>query len=386
VLGRVEGPDLNQAPETRPIRVVRPYIISEDSARITRPNIGHSEENDVSELTDTAEAKDPPVTEQPNVFPLSWHKGTEKMEEIWASAQRETWDPAHLPWDTFDPSSYTWEEREAIAYWWTLLSVFDASAPPVFAAALIKTYEDHEEDAVRRCFFSVTRDEQNHEQVCGLAITKLLDHPNPLLYEPRSELGLLAQRNAKWLYYNGGRYWEGYKKAVPKYPLAVLFSSFLMGEIAAATIFQQMASGAREPVFEEAFKNIGRDEGRHMAICLALMERDYPKLDVSDKALITKQIRAGYLFLSAVLYEPPPNFWELPDDFIEVQRRCEETCRNAGFFIPEVEAKRENWRQAILNLKGVLDRYNVPFPAIPEVGISGEEVSDIDLEDIIPVF
>ena len=122
----------------------------------------------------------PPATPQPNVFPLSWYRGTEKMEEIWTAAQREVWDPAHLPWDTFDVDSYTWEEREAIAYWWTLLSVFDASAPPVFAEALIKTYEVHEEDAVRRCFFSVTRDEQNHEQTCGMAISRLLGHPDPL--------------------------------------------------------------------------------------------------------------------------------------------------------------------------------------------------------------
>ncbi|TVR25942.1 MAG: ferritin-like domain-containing protein [Ilumatobacter sp.] len=328
----------------------------------------------------------PPPTDQPNVFPLSWHRGTEKMEEIWSASQREVWDPAELPWDTFDPESYTWEEREAIAYWWTLLSVFDASAPPVFAQALIKTYEVHEEDAVRRCFFSVTRDEQNHEQMCGMAITRLLGHPDPLAYEPKTELGELAQRNAKWLYFNGGRYWEGYKEAVPRYPLAVLFSSFLMGEIAAATIFHQMAAGAREPVFEEAFKHIGRDEGRHMAICMSLMDRDYPKLDVSERSLITKQIRAGYLFLSAVLYEPPPDFWDLPADFIDVQRRCEAVARDAGFHIPDVDEKRENWRSAILNLKGVLDLYDIPFPAIPEVGISGEEISDVDLDAIIPVF
>ncbi len=328
----------------------------------------------------------PPATEQPNVFPLSWHRGTEKMEEIWSASQREVWDPAELPWDTFDVESYTWEEREAIAYWWTLLSVFDASAPPVFAQALIKTYEVHEEDAVRRCFFSVTRDEQNHEQMCGMAITRLLAHPDPLTYEPKTDLGELAQRNARWLYFNGGRYWEGYKEAVPRYPLAVLFSSFLMGEIAAATVFHQMAAGAREPVFEAAFRNIGRDEGRHMAICMSLMERDYPKLDVSDRSLITKQIRAGYLFLSAVLYEPPADFWDLPADFVDVQRRCEAVARDAGFHIPDVDAKRENWRNAILNLKGVLDRYDIPFPAIPEVGISGEEVSDVDLDAIIPVF
>lgn len=328
----------------------------------------------------------PPQIPQPNVFPLSWHAKTQKMEEIWDAAQREFWDPKKLPWDTLDVESYSWEEREAIAYWWTLLSVFDASAPPVFAAALIKTYEDHEEDPVRRCFFSVTRDEQNHEQMCGLAITKFLGHDDPLTYQPKTDLGKRLQKNAMWLYYNGGRYWNGYKNAVPKYSLAVLFSSFLMGEIAAATIFKQMHDNSRELVFKEAFRNIGRDEGRHMAICMALMERDYPRLAAEDKALVTKQIRAGYLFLSAVLFEPPEEFWDLPADFIKNQREGEEVARGAGFGIPTYEAKKENWRNAMLNLKGVLARYDIPFPAIPEVGIGGQEVTEVDMDSIIPVF
>jgi hypothetical protein len=119
---------------------------------------------------------------------------------------------------------------------------------------------------------------------------------------------------------------------------------------------------------------------------MALMERDYPKLPVEDKSLVTKQIRAGYLFLSAVLFEPPMEFWDLPEDFIPNQREAEEVARQAGFGIPTYEAKRENWRQAILNLKGVLDRYGIPFPAIPEVGITGEEVSEVDMASIIPVF
>lgn len=328
----------------------------------------------------------PPETEQPNIYPLNWVSKQEKMEEVWNAAQREYWDPAKLPWDTFDPESYTWEEREAIAYWWSLLSVFDASAPPVFAEAFIKTYEDHEEDPVRRCFFSVTRDEQNHEQMCGMAITRLLGSDGPLEHEPKTELGRRAQKNVRWLYYNGGRYWNGYKSAVPKYSLAVLFSSFLMGEIAAATIFKQMAENAEELVFKEGFKNIGRDEGRHMAICMALMERDYPNLKEEEKATITKQIRAGYLFLSAVLFEPPADFWDLPEDFIATQRECEEICRQAGFGVPTYEQKKENWRQAMLNLKAVLDKYDTPFPAIPEVGISGQEVTDIDMDEIIPIF
>mgnify|MGYP000538872366 CR=1 FL=1 len=298
----------------------------------------------------------PPEIEQPNVYPLSWENKTAKLKEVWNAALRENWDPEQLPWDTFDVESYSWEERESIAYWWSLLSVFDASAPPVFAEALIKTYEVHEEDLVRRCFFSVTRDEQNHEIMCGLAITKLLGHPDPITYEPKTELGKRLQKNVKWLYFNGARYWTGYKKAVPKYDLAVLFSSFLM------------------------------DEGRHMAICMAVMERDYPGLKEETKSIVTKQIRAGYLFLSAVLFEPPMEFWDLPSDFIGNQREAEEVARMAGFGIPTYEMKLENWRNAMINLKGVLDRYNIPFPAIPEVGISGQEISDVDMDDIIPVF
>jgi hypothetical protein len=328
----------------------------------------------------------PPPIAQPNVFPLSWESHTKKLEEIFAASTREYWDTAKLPWATIDLTRHSWEEREAIAYWFSLLSVFDASAPPVFAAALIKTYEAHEEDPVRRCFFSVTRDEQNHEQLCGIAITRLLDAASFLKYEPKTALGQQLQRNVHWLYHNGARYWNGYKKAVPKYSLAVLFSSFLMGEIAAATLFHEMAAASREQLFKEAFKHIGRDEGRHMAICMTLMERDYPKLALEDRSLITRQIRAGYIFLSGVLFEPPAEFWDLPDNFLDVQRRAEEVARAAGFGIPTYEAKRENWRNAMLNLKGVLDRYGIPFPAIPEVDISGEEILAIDMDEIIPVF
>lgn len=123
-----------------------------------------------------------------------------------------------------------------------------------------------------------------------------------------------------------------------------------------------------------------------MGICLALMERDYPKLDSPDRKLITKQIRAGYLYLSAVLFEPPADFWDLPEDFIPNQREAEDVARKAGFGIPDYDAKRQNWRQAMLNLKGVLDRYGIPFPAIPEVDITGDEVTDVDIKDIVPVF
>ena len=79
----------------------------------------------------------PPATPQPNIYPLSWNSKTKKLQEVWEASLREAWEPEKLPWDTLDVDSYSWEERESIAYWWTLLSVFDASAPPVFAAAMV---------------------------------------------------------------------------------------------------------------------------------------------------------------------------------------------------------------------------------------------------------
>ena len=135
----------------------------------------------------------PPAIEQPNVYPLSWHHHTKKLEEIWDASQREVWDPKKLPWDTFNAAKYTWEQRECIAYWWTLLSVFDARRRRCSPPAFIKTYEAMKRMRCR-CFFSVTRDEQNHEQMCGLAITKFLEHPDPLTYEPKTEIGKRCRR------------------------------------------------------------------------------------------------------------------------------------------------------------------------------------------------
>lgn len=341
-----------------------------------------------SEMPDPAKllfgTSEPPPFAPGNIFPLEWRVETPKMLEIYDASRDPGWSPNKLPWNTFDRNKFTLDQRYAMAYWWSLLSVFDSSGPAVFARAMIHTYESHEEDPVRKCFFSVTRDEVNHEEVCQRAI-EALTPGGPLGYEPETPLGKLARNNTLWLYHNGGRYWDGYKKAVGRYPLAILFTSFLMGEVAAATLFHGMYQKTTIPVFKEAFRCVGKDEARHMGICLAILDRLLPKLTDEMRHQITKQLRAGYVFLSGVLYEPPDQFWELPETWRPAHRMLEDKAREAGLGILTLEERKENWRAAVLKMKALLDQHGVEFPAIPEIGIDGKTVA-FDVEDMIPVF
>ncbi|MFI4986917.1 MAG: ferritin-like domain-containing protein [Alphaproteobacteria bacterium] len=342
-----------------------------------------------SELPPSAEqilfgAKEPPPFPADNIFPIEWHTDTPKLLKLYDAAREQSWFPNKLPWETLDPRHFTPDQRYAIAYWFGLLAVFDSSGPAVFARAMIHTYETHAEDPVRKCFFLITRDEVNHEEVCQRAI-EIMTPGGPLGFTPETALGRLAQNNVKWYFHNGARYWQGFKGGVARHPLAVLFASFLMGEIAATTLFQQMHQKTTIPVFKEAFRRVGQDEARHLRICLTLLENILPKLAPGQKATITKQIRAGFIFLSGILYEPPGEFWELPESWRPAHRLLEEEARGAGLGILSLDERRENWRTALLRMKGLLEPHGIAFPAIPEIGIDGETVA-FDPADMVPVF
>jgi rubrerythrin len=331
-----------------------------------------------------AELPPAPAIEPMNIFPLEWRVETPKLVDIYERARDPGWSPSTLPWDTLDVASMTQDQRYAVAYWWALLSVFDGSGPVVFARAMIHTYETKEEDPLRKCFFSVVRDEMNHEEVCGRAI-QALTPGGPLGHDPVTPLGRVARNNVEWLYFNGSRYWSGFKRAVDKYPLPILFTSFLFGEVASSTLFHGMYQNTTIPVFKEAFKRIGQDEGRHLGICLAVLQKLLPQLTQADKDMITLQLRAGFVFLSGVLFEPPEQFWKLPPGFIESQREIEAVARTAGLGVLSYEERKENWKTAVLRMKANLDPYGIEFPALPEVGIDGREVV-FDPEKIIPIF
>jgi hypothetical protein len=356
--------------------------VNELSQNIEPPPYVPDRQPDPEELLFGTE--DAPPLPAMNIFPIEWHVETPKLLQIYEQARDPGWAPSRLPWDSVDPNAFTLDQRYALAYWFSLLSVFDSSGPAVFARAMIHTYETHEEDPIRKCFFSITRDEVNHEEVCGRAI-QLFTPGGPLGYEPETPLGLLARNNVEWLYHNGARYWEGFKKGVHKHPLPLLFTAFMFGETAAATLFHSMHQRTTIPALKEAFRCIGQDEARHLGICLTLLQKVMPALTEEDKARVTKQLRAGFVFLSGVLYEPPNDFWELPKTFAPAHRLLEDVAREAGLGVLTLDERRDNWRQAALKLKGFIEPYGIEFPALPEVGIDGKTVA-FDPEDLIPVF
>jgi rubrerythrin len=326
----------------------------------------------------------PPVP-QPNIFPMEWRVETEKLAELYERSKLQVYNPADFPWDQLRPEDFTPEQRVGIMYWYAVLANFDGSGPAVFAKAMIHSFEMHSEDPVRKCFFSITRDEVNHEECCQRAIQKLVPG-GPLDFEPKTDLERAAINNIQWLYHNGGRYWKGYGDSLGKYPLSVLFTSFMMGEVASSTLFFGMSKKATHPVFREIFKKVGQDEARHLAICLTILEKDWPGLTDEYKTLITRQLRAGFVFLSMILWEPPNQFWEIPDYFFPNHRVLVEHARQGGLGVLTFDEQADNWRLALARVRAIVEKWGIAFPAIPELDLDGVDVGDIGPEDIIPVF
>lgn len=344
----------------------------------------------MTELPSSVDIPPPPIL-QPNVFPLDWPPGDPLTYELFELAKREAWDPARLPWETLRDAKMSAEERLGIGYWFSLLGIFDAAAPPVFAHALVEMYKAHEEDGVRKCFSTILRDELNHEEVCRRASAALLPgNPwGPLRWTPKTALEKAAFNNVQWAYHNGGRYWDGYEKAFKKYRLPILFTSFLMGEVAATTLFHEMSKASRLSVFKEAFLSISRDESRHARMALYLAKRTFPTLPQEEKDFITRQLRAGFIFLSMILFKPfPGQFWELPDGFLENHELLQSAATSGGLGILPLAEREEAWRKAMLRVKKTVEEFGIAFPAMPEVGLSGADTPFVDdgIEGIVPVF
>ena len=328
-----------------------------------------------------------PQIPQPNIYPMEWRVETPKLAEIYQKSKLAVWNPADLPWDGLRAEDFTTEQRLGIMYWFSVLANFDASGPAVFARATIHAFEQHEEDLVRKCFFSITRDEMNHEECCQRAIACLWPG-GPLNWTPATDLERAAHNNIGWLYHNGGRYWSGYNKAVGKYSPAGTVHQLHDGEMAASTLCSaEWRQGTTHPVFSSCSSEIGRDESRHLQICMTILENEWPGLTDDVRTTITRQLRAGFIFLSMILWEPPEGFWDIPPYFLPNHRILMNHAREVSLGVLSYEEQADNWRGAIAKIRVIVQRWGIDFPAIPELDIEGVDVSaDINPEDIIPVF
>lgn len=269
----------------------------------------------------------------------------------------------------------------SLAYWWSLLSNFD-NATPVFAYALVKASEKKLPVTIRALLNTIVFDENRHNILCGLAITKAF--PGfPFNFKPQDELERKAQLNVEWVWWNGARYWKGYVEAYKKYTLDILFTSFMMGEAAATTIFNTMKDTSRIPTLREAFKRLTVDETRHYAFTHLILTNNLPNMNEEKKQFVTKQIRAGFVFLSLITYKPPKEFWKIPPWYEEVHQKMEELANSAGLGLPSLEERERVWREAVARVASNVKRYNIKIPQMPEIGINGDEDIELKEDDLI---
>lgn len=324
---------------------------------------------------------DPPQIQQPNIFPVEWEVETKELQELYEKAKKEQWNPSDINWSSLQEKDFDHIQKIAISYWFSVLATFER-ATPVFAKALIKAYETHAEQPVKFLFSTLVFDEGRHEECCMRCVDRLCPF-FPWKWKPKTTFEENILKAINWIYYNGSRYWRAFSQAADvKYNLNVLFSSFMMAETGATTIFRSIAERATHPVFREVFINIHKDEARHLAFTWYLLKERLPAASLEEKAQITKQLRAGFVFLSPILFEPISEFWKLPDGFLDIHRKMEEIARDAGLGVLTHEEKKKIWGDAVRSVKARIKQFNVSFPDMPEIGIYGEEEVQIKEEDI----
>ncbi|MDG6947459.1 MAG: IS110 family transposase [Nitrososphaerota archaeon] len=109
----------------------------------------------------------------------------------------------------------------------------------------------------------------------------------------------------------------------------------------------------------------------HMLITEQNWRWEDEELTEEEKALIPKRLRHGFVYLSMVLFEPPNEFWELPEGFMDAHRKLEGMARDAGLGVLTLDEKRQAWRSTIMDVKRKLGKYNLPFPDLPEIDVYG---------------
>ena len=339
------------------------------------------------ELEDIPPDTYPPEIEYPNAYPPYWDFSNQRMYDLYMAAKRGQWDEDQLDWGSFENYMSQFDEKHKVAsaFWFSMLSNFD-NATGAFARAVIAAQEYQFDAGTVGVFTTIVMDENRHCIMCGkAAYCALKGFP---FRKPQSDLEEKARKYAWWVWWNGSRYWNAIKAAFDRYPLPAIFTSFMMGETAAKTVFTGTSKNAKHDVMKTLFLNTSRDEARHLAFTSYLFE-DYHKVFPEDvKKLVTKQIRAGFEFLSLITYKPlkTTKFWKLPRDFEKFYLDMDPYFQEV-IGVPSLEFREEAWRDAVLRVGAFVKKFGIEMPAIPELGIDSGEVIKFDAgEELVPAI
>src|SRR5438046_9721523 len=92
-------------------------------------------------------------------------------------------------------------------------------------------------------------------------------------------------------------------------------------------------------IYRQSFQNITRDETRHLVATMALLRAMAQEFREEQKLTVTRQMKQGFIFLSPLLYQHPPEFWRLPSAFDKVDEEVTELARNGGLGLLAMEEK-----------------------------------------------
>ena len=320
--------------------------------------------------------------DEPNVFPGNWDVVSEtllKTYELWFP---QNWSPVDLPWDECDSKNFSRDEAVAQAYWLSKLALFEKSGIGAFSQAAVQAATHGLEDPTKKFLSAVAFDECRHDEVCRRACSRVC--PNfPYRFKPTTTLEEKALANISALYANGKRYWSAFQSAWDKYPLELIFSSFFFAEIGAQLIFREVGELSTNKVYSTSFRNITRDESRHLTGTLAMLERLTERMKKEDKIMISRQLKHGFIYLSPLLFKPVEDFWKLPADFFEYDQKLEHLAFKSGLGVPKVEERKENWMKAISRHRSRIEELGIPIPEIKEIGVAGFDVKVKKGDEII---
>jgi len=319
------------------------------------------EGGDVMAAQQGAIAMDRPSTTSPPLDMLPPGRPTAPTEPrwLWESVRYQFWQPTELGRSIRHVGPFTPEQREAIACWWSLLAAVEGLGPRAYAAAFVQATERHDSDQVRWALLAMLRDEVQHEQLCGLVLQHLT--PGwPLHDAPPTNLG----RHLHHVYKQAEHCWTEYRRALKPDGIGVVVGGLLLVELVTGGLYERWATGCAIPAFATAFRHMGHDARRHQAALRTLATRDWPLLPASQRSEAAAQVQTAAGFLAAVAIGPHGEQAEPPIDL---------QARHAGLGVPTAEQRRELLRAALLEVKGLQDRYDIPFPAMPPLAILGTE-------------